>query len=119
MKDLLLGADGDLVIKEFDLVLTDDIEGLKQRIKRQVLFAAGEWYFNEELGTEYYPVIAEKDLDAVKAVIANSIRSVRGVKDLIAFNATLNSAIRTLSVDFEVIDDLGNVVSDIINTVTR
>lgn len=118
-KDLLLGVDGDLVFKEFDLVLTDNIKGLKQRIKRQVLFAAGEWYFNEELGTEYYPVIAGKDLEGLKSVIADSIRSVRSVKDLITFNVTLNSTTRTLNIDFEVIDDLGNVVGDIINTVAR
>ena len=117
MKDLLLGADHDLVIKNFDLVLTDDAQSLKQRIKQQLLFVKGEWFFNEELGTEYYPSIAEKDLGVIKAVIADSIRNVRGVKDLVTFNASLNNKERTLVVEFEVTDELNNVIGDVVTDI--
>ena len=116
-KDILLGADHDLVIENFDLALTDDTQSLKQRIRQQLLFVKGEWFFNEELGTEYYPSIAEKDLGIIKTVIADSIRSVRGVKDLFNFNTVLNNIERTLVVEFEVTDELNNVIGDVITDI--
>ncbi len=111
MKDLLLGSDHDLVIKNYDFTLATEQQSLMQRIRQHLLFIKGEWFYNEEMGTEYYPYIADKDLGVLKSTIANAIREVKGVKELIEFNATITGANRTMTVDFEVIDDLDNLIS--------
>jgi len=117
MKDLLLGSDHDLVIQNYDFVLTTDSQVLAQRIKQSLLFIKGEWFFNENIGTEYYPYIADKDLGILKATIANAIREVKGVKELIDFNANVDDKTRTMSVTFEVIDDLDNLIQSNIDNV--
>ena len=115
MKDLLLGSDHDLVIQNYDFVLADERQSLMQRIKQHLLFIKGEWFYNEEMGTEYYPYIADKDLNFLKATIANTIREVRGVKELIEFNCDVVSETRTMMVNFEIIDDLDNLLSGTIS----
>jgi hypothetical protein len=104
------------VIKNFDFALTNEVQGLVQRIKQSVLFIKGEWFFNEELGTEYYPYIADKDLDVIKEIIADAIRNVEGVNELISFVPTINNATRIMNIEFEVTDNLGNSISDIATT---
>ncbi|WPY01460.1 hypothetical protein Trichorick_01373 (plasmid) [Candidatus Trichorickettsia mobilis] len=110
-KDLAIGPDGDLVIENMDLKLVDDTQALIQRIRRMLLCIKGESFYDEEVGTEYYPYIAEKDIEPLKKVIADSIRNVKGVKDLVTFNAEIINNTRTLKLNFEVTDNLGNTVS--------
>lgn len=110
-KDLAIGFDGDLIMNNLDLSLVDGTQALIQRIRRMLLCIKGECFYDEEVGTEYYPYIAEKDIEPLKKLIANSIRSVKGVKDLVTFNAEIIDNTRTLQINFEVTDDLGNMLS--------
>lgn len=110
MKDLLLGSDHDLVIQDYDFVLTTENQALIQRIKQHLLFIKGEWFYNEEMGTEYYPYIADKDLSILKLTIADAIRNVKGVKELIDFSSDVDGKTRTMNISFEVIDDLDNLI---------
>ena len=116
MKDLLLGSDHDIFIKNYDSVIADEQQSLLQRIKQNLLFIKGEWFYDENMGTEYYPYIADKDLNILKTTISNAIRDVKGVKELIDFNAEVNIKTRVMSINFEIMDDLANLIT---STVTE
>ncbi len=112
MKDFLLDAGHDLVLKNFDLVLTNDIEGLRQRVKQKLLFIKGEWFFNENLGTEYFDAIANKDTDTLTSILLDSVREVEGVKNVTSFDVKIDEVNRTLSLKFEVSNNLGETIGD-------
>jgi hypothetical protein len=110
-KDLAIGPDGDLVVDNLDLSLVDGTQALIQRIRRMLLCIKSECFYDEEVGTEYYPYIAEKDMEPLKKVIADSIRNVKGVKDLVTFNTEVINNTRTLKLNFEVTDNFNNTLS--------
>lgn len=113
-KDILLGADHDLVIENFDLVLTDDTQGLRQRVKQKLLCFKGEWFFDENIGTEYFDAISDKNTENLVSILTDSIREVRGVKEVTSFDVKLEPIKRTLEISFEVSNDLDETISDTI-----
>jgi len=112
-KDLLLGADHDLVIENFDLALTSNKQIVAQRVKQALLLFKGEWFLDRDLGIPYYEDIlgTKNSIDTVRAIFVNTIRSVDGVKDLTEFNIEFNDATRTLSIKLTIIDDLSNEIN--------
>ena len=116
MKDLLLDASGDLVISNFDFVLTDGLQGLAQRVKQKILCFKGEWFFDENIGTEYIDAISSKDTDSFVAILVESIREVEGVKDVVSFDVKIDSTTRELQVSFEVSNNLGEIIGDTVTS---
>lgn len=117
MKDLLLGADHDLIIENFDLALTDDIQSLRQRIKQKLLCFKGEWFLDENIGTEYFDAISDKNTENLVSILVNSIREVRGVKEVISFDVKVEPIKRTLEISFEVSNNLDETINDTITIV--
>ena len=76
-----------------------------------LLSVKGECYYDEEVGTEYYPSIGEKNIETLKVLTADSISNVKGVKDIVSFTAEIINNTRSLKIDFEVTDDLGNLLT--------
>lgn len=113
MKDLLLGADHDLVIENFDLQLTNNEQIVVQRVKQALLLFKGEWFLDIDLGVPYYSdILGQKNsIDAVRSIFISEIRNVEGVKDLTEFNINFDEANRKLVIDFIIIDDFNNQIN--------
>jgi hypothetical protein len=112
MRDLKLDQEGDLMISEFDLRLTNDSEIVKQRIRQALLTFKGEWFLNTQLGIPYYESILEEknSLQAIKAILMDAIKKVEGVKELTQFELKYNNDTRLVSINFSVIDSFNNLI---------
>ncbi len=111
-QDLLLEGNHDLKIIDFDLQLTKDEQIIAQRVKQALLLFKGEWFLDIDAGVPYYENILgqKKDLDTIRAIYVSTIRSVKGVKDLTELNIEYDNNVRTISINFTIIDELDNEI---------
>jgi hypothetical protein len=105
--DLLLDASNDLVVRNFDLVLTNDKEILPQRIKQMLQTFKGEWFLDNDLGIPYFQEVLgqTKALDVVRSIFIDAVQNVEGVKELVDFDMRFNNKLRTFEMDMVVSDD--------------
>ena len=106
-KDLLLSANHDLVVLDFDLQITKNEQILPQKIKQALLMFQGEWFLDIEQGVPYYSdVLGQKGaLDSIRSVFIDCINSVPGVKELSQFDMSYIAQTRELRLKFSVVDD--------------
>lgn len=111
-KDLLFDKDGDLVIKNGDLKLTENKTVIQQQIKRALLTLKGEWFLNKDLGIPYYQeILGQKNsIDTIKDIFVAAIQRIDGVKELVTLNLHLDNLKRSLSINFTVIDSNHNII---------
>ena len=112
-KDLLLGDKGDLVIKDFDLMLTDNKQILKQALRQELKTFKGEWFLDIDKGLPYYQDILgqRNSIDSVRAIFIEAIKQVRGVKEIVDLELNLNGKDRTLDVSITVLDKYNNTIN--------
>ena len=92
----------DLVIENYDLVLVDGIDLVRQAIKQRLLLVLEEWFLDETVGVPWYQYIFQKgaDINRVKSILINTINRTEGVIKITSFELDYNSVNRSLSVNF-------------------
>lgn len=112
-QDLLLSDKGDLVIKDFDLMLTSDKQILKQAIWQELKTFKGDWFLDIDKGLPYYQDILgqRNSIDSVRAIFIEAIKSVSGVKEIVDLELNLNGKDRTLDVSITVLDEYNNTIN--------
>ena len=112
-QDLLLSDKGDLVIKDFDLLLTSDKQILTQAIWQELKTFKGDWFLDIDKGLPYYQDILgqRNSIDSVRAIFIEAIKSVSGVKEIVDLELNLNGKDRTLDVSITVLDEYNNNIN--------
>lgn len=113
-KDIALNSNYDLDIVNCDFRLTDDSEITLQKLKQVLKTIRGEWRLDQNLGLPYFDEILIKNpfLDRIKSIFIKAIQSVEEVSSINSLEISVNDLTRTLNVTFEVVDNLGLVISD-------
>lgn len=108
-KDILLNNSNDLEISNFDLVLTNDNEGVVQRIKRLLLTTKGEWFLDTDLGTPWLDDILgrKNSLDSIKSVLVNVILKVDSVQKIEDIQLNFDEINRKLNINIAIKDIFG------------
>jgi len=109
MRDIALTDGHDLAISDFDLLIIDGAEQVKQQLLIKLKLWTGEWFLDTEFGTPYLQDILGKQLTLSGAVAAirKSILEVSGVRSIDSFSFNFNRQMRTLQVEFEVTTPYG------------
>jgi len=102
MIDLLLATDHDIDISENDLQLVEGSEQISQNLKIRLLFFAGEWYLDTNMGVPYYSDIFLKspNVQHVDSVFKSVILDVKGVLDLLAYESNFDPRLRKFTINF-------------------
>ena len=85
MRDLKLGADGDLVVADGDLQLTYEDDGtsaaLAQEATIRLRLFLGEWFLNEGLGLPYFEVVFVKNPNPsqIRALVRAELLRIKGM----------------------------------------
>ena len=97
--DLLLDADGDLVVGT-DLSLSSGVAAVTQGIRVRLLTFRGEWFLDLDSGVPYYQEILGKKFDQQRAHAAfrEAILATPGVNELLSLVVTFDSPTRELRV---------------------
>jgi hypothetical protein len=111
MSDLALDSNHDLTITNFDLVLLDGAEAVRQQLLIKLKLWRGEWFLDTDFGTPYLQSILGKQLTLSGAIAAlrQSILEVNGVNGIDSLNYDYSAQQRTLSVNFTARTEFGLV----------
>lgn len=111
-RDLVLDANGELMITNGDLSLTDSSNNTAQAIRRKLCTFEGEWYLDRSIGLPYFSDVLGKGkfLSDIKVIYLREIQSVPEVAEILEFNISEDPRLRILKIDFKVRDDMGNVI---------
>jgi len=101
MKDLLLDSDGDLLITNGDVTITDSVI---QAIKIRLRWFAGEWRVNPDYGMPYYDDIFIKNPNKVllEEQIREEILSVTEVTEVTSVSVSIDAKTRCATISFTV-----------------
>lgn len=120
MLDLKLDASGDLAIEGGDARIVSGVDEIAQSLRIRLRLFKGEWFLNNELGTDYYGRILLKnpDLAVVAAELQAVILGTVGVTRLTEYSQAFNTAARGLAVTFTVETESGDLltVSEVIGS---
>jgi hypothetical protein len=112
-RDLLSTPDGaGLELVDGDLALAYGLEAIAQDVRQALELVRGEWFLDEEAGTPWFQdVLGQKqpNLAIARASLVSRILGRKGVKELVSFDMSFDSASRALSVSFEVSTDVGEL----------
>lgn len=99
----------DLLVVNYDLVITDDIQQLMQNLKIRLLFFLGEWFLDITRGVPYYEEILIKNPNQsrVESILKQQILNTKNVKEMLEFNLNYDASTRLLNVTFSVDTDFG------------
>jgi hypothetical protein len=111
MIDIKLDNNHDVFFKNFDFLLCQDAEQVRQQIEIKLKLWVGEWFLDTEFGTPYLQSILGKQLTLSGAIAAikKSILEVSGVRQILEFNFNFDNINRKLNIDFTV-DTLFGIV---------
>ena len=92
----------DLIIENYDLVLVDGIDLVRQAIKQRLLLVLEEWFLDDTIGVPWYQYIFQKgaDINRVKSILINTISGTEGVIKVTSLELNYNINNRNLTVDF-------------------
>ena len=92
----------DLIIENYDLVLVDGIDLVRQSIKQRLLLVLEEWFLDDTIGVPWYQYIFQKgsDINRVKSILINTISGTDGVIKVTSLELNYNISNRNLTVDF-------------------
>lgn len=102
MKDFKLGPDGDLVITDYDLVPTDGLDAIVQRLRIKFRLFVGEWFLDTKFGTPWYQTVLKKNPDPgqMEAAFKEVILTTPEVQNILEFDMNLSSE-RVLTLTFK------------------
>ncbi len=92
----------DLVFREFDFDLVDDVEQIMQNLAIRLRFFLGEWYLNITVGLPYYQLFFIKAPNEIQieSVLKEEIVTTRGIAELTSFSSNFDSRRRIFTVRF-------------------
>lgn len=107
--DLLLSADGDLILTDGDLTLaTDNSHSLIQRLRMRLNIWQTEWIYDTTLGIDWWSYLGKPIIkSAVDAEIKRQILLESDVERFVTFNSTHDRANRSYVCAFEVLTSEG------------
>ena len=113
--DLLLDADGDLIVTT-DLQFSSGLAGVAQGIRIRILTFKGEWFTDLEFGVPYYQDLLGHKFDNTKARIAfrDAILSAPGVLGLTELETTFTGSTRALNVSWRVATVFGDTEDELL-----
>jgi hypothetical protein len=117
VKDLLLEQHSNkFAVKDHRWRFTGTrLEYLSQKIRHTISVFLGEWFMDRTIGIPYIP---GEDIDKnmhrrmIETALQVRIGEVQGVEKFLTFSTSLNSATRTLTVEFTVQIDTGETIKD-------
>ena len=94
----------DLEFNGYDLILVDEVDLIRQRIKQRLLTIQGEWFLNTDIGLPWFDQILGKggDQEQINALLIQQIAETEGVDALIEFDLTINRSTRVAVCNFRV-----------------
>ena len=114
MLDLYLDPNTpDLVLDNFTFKITEvKQDEIIQKLKVLLLFFKGEWEYNLNYGIPYFQEIFIKgvDLEQIDDTYRTAISNESGVRDLISYSSSFNSATRQLTVNAKVLVESGEII---------
>jgi hypothetical protein len=93
---------GDLVFENGDIALVSGADAVKQAIRQELRFFAGEWFLDLDYGVPYYKDVFIKNPNPqiLEGVFTDKILNTPGVLELMEFNLDYDPASRRLSCSF-------------------
>ncbi len=108
MSDLALDDAGDLLVEDGDLQLVLNEEYVRQSIAVRLKHFTGEWFRDQNLGTDWYGQILGDSSDlSRRAELRRRILGTSRVATLTRLGLALDAERRVLTVDFEAQLDSG------------
>lgn len=117
VRNLAIDANGELVLKNGNLVLASDGDAIKQAIQVQLNTFLGEWFLddptNPKVGVPYFQSVLVKNPnpDLLRKTFYDAILAVRGVVAVVELDLQFKSATRTLIVVWRAMTDAGQLIS--------
>lgn len=105
MKNLKLSEERhDLVIENYNLVIVEGIDRVRQHLRTRLWFFKGEWFLDTTYGVDYYGSILIKNpnLSTVASIIKSTILDTPNVNQLLEYEQDFNIVTRELNVSFKV-----------------
>lgn len=108
-RDLLLDADGDLIVENGDLLLVRGIEAIRQDAWCRLRFFRGEWFLDTLAGVEYFQRIFKKpaDVDSARDIFQREILATPGVTEVVSLEVAFDGRTRVLTGSFVAKTDAG------------
>jgi hypothetical protein len=99
---------GDIQVTAGKLFLTTGDDAVRQRLAMHLRLVAGEWFLDDQIGTDYYgSIFGKKSFVEINAELVRVILSTPGISGLAApLSIDLNTN-RVLSVEFQAVLDSG------------
>lgn len=98
--DLALNADGDIDVINGDFYFVTGVDATVQFLNQRLRLFLAEWFLDETLGVPYFDEIFVKNPNAVAidSILKTYIINSPGVLELLAFDMSIDTATRTLTV---------------------
>ena len=102
-------ATGDLVLRDGDVLLIDNVERVAQQILITLRFWLGEWFLDTKDGIPYleYVLVKSPNLLHIRQIFTEAMEKVDGVKRVEEMNLAFDVKNRSLRVDYEASTDYG------------
>lgn len=112
--DVLIDADGDIVIDNDGLHFATGIAGVAQLIRERVLLFSGEWFLNLDVGIPWFDKILGENFDerAAYDAIRAEILDTPGVVAITSLTISVDPSTRVVSLAYEAQVSFGDTVSD-------
>lgn len=117
-RDLLLGADNDLVIEDGDFVFAYGLDAVAQECRIGVQMFAGEWFLDLDVGIPYWTSIMgfkpDVAIRAARIAFNAELLSVTDVLDVTRLDIEYDPVLRGMDVTWQVKTVLGETPPDTI-----
>lgn len=109
-----LTGDGDQLITDGDQILDAGQDGVLSDVLARWQMVKGEWYLDTSRGVDWFGVVLVKNpnLSDIRAEFVREALKAPGVVAVLLFEGTVDAATRTLDAQFQIQDNLGNIISD-------
>lgn len=112
MKNLLLDKyTHDLVLENYNLVLVEGIDYIRQKLKARLLFIFNEWFLDGTQGVRYFEQVLKKNpnITLIDSLIRATILETDRVNDISNYSSNFDPAQRKFTVSFIAKTDFGEL----------
>lgn len=106
--------DGDLLLEQGDQVFLTGHDGVLSDVKARWQTVKTEWYLDTSIGVDWFGKVLVKNpnLGDIRAEFTREALKAPGVTAVQRFDMVFDRGARSLDVDFELVDDFGNIIKD-------
>lgn len=110
--NLSIGDDGDLVIENGEVIMITGVDEIAQFVGQKLKTILGEWFLDVRLGLPYFDKILTKRVKPaiIEQIFIAEIVSTPGILNLLEFDLNLDTATRTMTVEFRALSTEGEVI---------